>query len=63
MFNEHLHSQEHPSRFIILKSGLGVCTGVAGLRFGTGPRGDYVHMLELGGGQSLNFEYQRSMQW
>lgn len=33
-----------PFRFNLSKSGIGVSTGVRGLRFGTGPRGNYVHM-------------------
>ncbi|MBE5074743.1 DUF4236 domain-containing protein [Erythrobacteraceae bacterium E2-1 Yellow Sea] len=32
-----------PFRFNLSKSGLGVSVGVKGLRFGTGPRGHYVH--------------------
>jgi len=33
-----------PVRFNLSKSGVGVSTGVRGLRLGTGPRGNYVHM-------------------
>lgn len=33
-----------PLRFNLSKSGVGVSAGVRGLRFGTGPRGNYVHM-------------------
>jgi len=33
-----------PLRFNLSKSGVGVSAGVAGLRFGVGPRGNYVHM-------------------
>lgn len=33
-----------PLRFNLSKSGIGVSAGVTGLRFGTGPRGNYVHM-------------------
>ena len=33
-----------PFRFNLSKSGLGVSAGVRGLRLGTGPRGNYVHM-------------------
>ena len=33
-----------PFRFNLSKSGVGVSAGVKGLRFGTGPRGNYVHM-------------------
>ncbi len=33
-----------PLRFNLSKSGIGVSAGVKGLRFGTGPRGNYVHM-------------------
>jgi Protein of unknown function (DUF4236) len=33
-----------PLRFNLSKSGIGVSAGVRGLRFGTGPRGNYVHM-------------------
>lgn len=33
-----------PFRFNLSKSGIGVSAGVKGLRFGTGPRGNYVHM-------------------
>jgi hypothetical protein len=33
-----------PLRFNLSKSGVGVSTGVKGLRFGVGPRGNYVHM-------------------
>ena len=32
-----------PFRFNLSKSGLGLSVGVKGLRFGTGPRGHYVH--------------------
>lgn len=33
-----------PFRFNLSKSGIGVSAGVTGLRFGIGPRGNYVHM-------------------
>ncbi|MBN2640497.1 MAG: DUF4236 domain-containing protein [Victivallales bacterium] len=33
-----------PLRLNLSKSGVGVSAGVKGLRFGTGPRGNYVHM-------------------
>jgi len=33
-----------PFRFNLSKSGVGVSTGVKGLRFGAGPRGNYVHV-------------------
>lgn len=33
-----------PVRFNLSKSGVGVSAGIKGLRFGTGPRGNYVHM-------------------
>jgi len=33
-----------PFRFNLSKSGVGVSVGVKGLLFGTGPRGNYVHM-------------------
>ena len=33
-----------PLRFNLSKSGIGVSAGVTGLRFGTGPRGNYVHV-------------------
>jgi hypothetical protein len=33
-----------PLRFNISKSGADVSAGITGLRFGTGPRGNYVHM-------------------
>lgn len=33
-----------PLRFNLSGSGIGVSAGVKGLRFGTGPRGNYVHM-------------------
>lgn len=33
-----------PFRFNLSKSGIGISAGVKGLRFGTGPRGNYVHM-------------------
>ena len=33
-----------PLRFNLSKSGIGVSTGIPGLRVGTGPRGTYVHM-------------------
>jgi Protein of unknown function (DUF4236) len=32
-----------PFRFNLSKSGIGVSAGIKGLRFGTGPRGHYVH--------------------
>ena len=37
-----------PFRFNLSKSGIGVSAGLKGLRFGTGPRGNYIHM-GLGG--------------
>lgn len=37
-----------PLRFNLSKSGVGVSTGVKGLRVGTGPRGNYVHMGRKG---------------
>ncbi len=33
-----------PLRFNLSKSGIGVSAGVTGLRFGAGPRGNYIHM-------------------
>ena len=33
-----------PVRFNLSKSGVGVSAGVRGLRFGSGPKGNYVHM-------------------
>ncbi|MBT1536874.1 DUF4236 domain-containing protein [Ralstonia solanacearum] len=33
-----------PLRFNFSKSGVGVSTGVKGIRIGTGPRGNYIHM-------------------
>lgn len=33
-----------PLRFNLSKSGIGVSAGMTGLRFGVGPRGNYVHM-------------------
>jgi len=33
-----------PLRFNLSKSGIGVSAGIKGLRLGTGPRGNYVHM-------------------
>lgn len=33
-----------PLRFNLSKSGIGLSAGVKGLRFGVGPRGNYVHM-------------------
>jgi len=33
-----------PVRFNLSKSGIGTSVGVKGLRFGSGPRGNYVHM-------------------
>src|SRR5438270_3002606 len=33
-----------PLRFNLSKSGIGVSAGIKGLRVGTGPRGNYVHM-------------------
>ncbi len=33
-----------PLRFNLSKSGVGVSAGIKGLRLGTGPRGNYVHM-------------------
>lgn len=37
-----------PFRFNISKSGVGVSAGVKGLRLGSGPRGNYVHMGRKG---------------
>ena len=37
-----------PLRFNLSKSGVGVSAGVRGLRFGAGPRGNYVHMGSQG---------------
>ncbi len=37
-----------PLRFNLSKSGIGVSAGIRGLRFGTGPRGNYVHMGRYG---------------
>jgi hypothetical protein len=37
-----------PLRFNFSKSGIGVSAGVRGLRIGTGPRGNYVHMGRYG---------------
>jgi hypothetical protein len=33
-----------PFRFNLSKSGIGVSTGIKGLRVGMGPRGNYIHM-------------------
>ncbi|HFH3788671.1 DUF4236 domain-containing protein [Pseudomonas aeruginosa] len=33
-----------PFRFNLSKSGIGVSAGIKGLRIGTGPRGNYIHM-------------------
>jgi hypothetical protein len=33
-----------PIRFNLSKSGIGVSAGIRGLRLGTGPRGNYIHM-------------------
>lgn len=33
-----------PFRFNLSKSGVGISTGIKGLRIGSGPRGNYVHM-------------------
>src|SRR6266487_564140 len=33
-----------PFRFNLSRSGIGVSTGIKGLRIGTGPRGNYVNM-------------------
>lgn len=33
-----------PLRFNLSRSGIGMSAGIKGLRFGTGPRGNYVHM-------------------
>lgn len=33
-----------PLRFNLSKSGVGISTGITGLRFGVGPRGNYIHM-------------------
>ena len=37
-----------PLRFNLSKSGIGVSAGIRGLRLGTGPRGNYVHMGRYG---------------
>jgi Protein of unknown function (DUF4236) len=37
-----------PLRFNFSKSGIGVSAGVRGLRIGTGPRGNYIHMGRYG---------------
>ena len=37
-----------PLRFNLSKSGVGVSAGVKGLRLGTGPRGNYVHLGRYG---------------
>lgn len=37
-----------PLRFNLSKSGIGVSAGIKGLRFGSGPRGNYVH-IGMGG--------------
>lgn len=37
-----------PFRFNLSKSGVGVSAGIKGLRVGSGPRGNYVHMSLLG---------------
>lgn len=37
-----------PLRFNLSKSGVGVSAGIKGLRLGTGPRGNYVHMGRAG---------------
>ena len=37
-----------PFRFNLSKSGVGVSAGIRGLRFGTGPRGNYIHMGQGG---------------
>jgi hypothetical protein len=37
-----------PLRFNLSKSGIGVSAGVRGFRFGSGPRGNYVHMGRQG---------------
>ncbi len=51
-----------PVRFNLSKSGIGVSAGIKGLRLGTGPRGNYVHMGR--GGlyfrKSLNSPNQRA---
>lgn len=41
-----------PFRFNLSKSGIGVSTGVPGLRVGTGPRGSYVRM----GGHGIYYQ-------
>ena len=33
-----------PMRFNLSKSGVGISIGIKGFRFGTGPRGNYIHM-------------------
>src|SRR5262245_41997226 len=50
-----------PVRFNLSKSGVGVSTGIRGLRVGSGPRGNYIHMgrhglyyrAALGGSQEV----------
>lgn len=37
-----------PFRFNISKSGIGISTGVKGLRIGSGPRGNYIHVGHSG---------------
>lgn len=37
-----------PIRFNFSKSGVGISAGIPGLRFGSGPRGNYVHMGRAG---------------
>src|SRR6185295_15117 len=37
-----------PLRFNLSGSGIGVSAGIRGLRFGVGPRGNYVHMGRSG---------------
>ncbi len=37
-----------PFRFNLSKSGVDISVGVKGLRLGTGPRGNYVHMRRNG---------------
>jgi hypothetical protein len=44
-----------PFRFNLSKSGIGISTGIKGLRVGTGPHGNYIHM-GLGG-----FYYRKTL--
>ncbi|WP_409245980.1 DUF4236 domain-containing protein [Enterobacter cloacae] len=36
-----------PMRFNLSKSGVGASIGIKGLRIGTGPRGNYIHIGAL----------------